>query len=86
MVLREVTYFYGANTSWEHPRDMQLGKTLCTKELLYAIIELVVNYHAQSGDEGSVSDKPAGQVERGAAGATGRAVWGFPLHICGPRK
>ena len=27
LVLREVTYFYGANTSWERPRDMQFGKT-----------------------------------------------------------
>jgi len=26
LVLREVTYFYGANASWERPRDMQFGK------------------------------------------------------------
>ena len=60
LVLREVTYFYGANTSWERPRDMQFGKIPCTKELLYAITELVVNYHAQSGGESSASDEPAG--------------------------
>ena len=39
---------------------MQFGKIPCTKELLYAITELVVNYHAQSGDENSASDEPAG--------------------------
>ena len=38
---------------------MQFGKTPCTKELLYAITELVVNYHAQSRDESSASDEPA---------------------------
>jgi hypothetical protein len=59
-MLREVTYFYGANTSWERPRDMQIGKTPCTKELLYAITEVVVDYHAQSGDESSAPDEPAG--------------------------
>lgn len=59
-MLREVTYFYGANTSWERPQDMQFGKAPCTKELLYAIAELVVNYQAQSGDESPASDEPAG--------------------------
>lgn len=60
LVLREVTYFYGANTSWERPRDLQFGKKPCAKELLYTIIELVVNYHAQSGDESSAADESAG--------------------------
>jgi hypothetical protein len=60
LVLREVTYFYGPNTSWERPQDMQFGKTPCAKELLYAITELVANYHAQSGDERATSDEPAG--------------------------
>ena len=59
LVLREVTYFYGANTSWERPQDLQFGKTPCAKELLYAITELVVNYLAQCGDESSGPDEPA---------------------------
>ena len=59
LMLRDVTYFYGANTSWERPQDMLFGKTPCAKELLYAVTELVVNYHAQAGDESSTSDEPA---------------------------
>jgi len=57
--LREVTYFYGANTSWERPEDLQFGKTPCAKELLYAIVELVVNYRLQAGDERLPADEPA---------------------------
>jgi len=58
LVLRDVTYFYGANTSWERPQDLRFGKTPCAKALLYEIIELVVSYHVQSSDERAAPDEP----------------------------
>jgi hypothetical protein len=52
LMLREVTYFYGANTSWEQPSDLQFGEP-CAKDLFYAIAKLCRAYREQLGEQGS---------------------------------
>lgn len=44
--LRELTRFYGANTSWEPLSDLERGSKPCSWELLYAIRKLVEAYDA----------------------------------------
>jgi hypothetical protein len=44
--LREITHFYGANTSWELPSALRRGHAPCAWELLFAIRKLVESYDA----------------------------------------
>jgi hypothetical protein len=44
--LRETTHFYGANTSWELPRNLRRGHAPCAWELLFAIRKLVESHDA----------------------------------------
>ena len=44
--LKEPTYFYGANTSWEPPSALEPTNTSCSWELFFAIRRLVEDYDA----------------------------------------
>jgi hypothetical protein len=44
--LREVTHFYGANTSWELAATLRRGHAPCAWELLFAIRKLVESHDA----------------------------------------
>src|ERR1700753_558897 len=55
LMLREVTYFYGANTAWEQPADLQLGEP-CAKDLFYAIAKLCRAHREQFGGEDSAEE------------------------------
>lgn len=44
--IRETTYFYGANTSFELPKDLEFLGTKCSNELLFQIRSVVEEYDA----------------------------------------
>jgi hypothetical protein len=48
--LREVSYFYGANTAWEAPAKLARGQAPCAWELLFAIRRLVEDHDAAQAD------------------------------------
>ena len=44
--LKETTYFYGANVSWESLAALEHGDATCSWELFFAIRKLVEEYDA----------------------------------------